>query len=157
MAGFDKEKLEARRRERARSVEDKELVTRVVAWGTVWDAEGEKLPGEEAKVPKSDAAQLEAAGTLVTAEKWKALQEVEEARKRLAELEGKPHKPQGPPVPPPPDVPSAPRPRAPAPEASASSPEAAPSEHPEHPEPRHADGDESLPPELQPYSGKRKR
>lgn len=199
MAGYDKEALEARRQERLRQTQDMEIVTRVVAWGTVWDADKqERLPGEIAKLPKADAKQLEASGTVVTEEKWKLLQEADEAKAKLAALEGRRHYSEGPPLPGAPDIRSESRQDRRARHALGVTPEAVEAgnahateaayrdthgqtegeakppafegdsqaqletaqlrahEGEAHAQDVKAEGDSDLPPELQPYSGKKK-
>lgn len=85
MAGFDLKELKRRRDERTKEAQG-QLVERVVAWGTHWDAGGEKLPGEVVKVPEADARQLEAQGTLVTSDAWAAMQELQAAQQKLQEV-----------------------------------------------------------------------
>lgn len=105
MAGYDIAELQRRRAERKRS-DAGELVELVVAWGTHWDAEGEKIPGETVRVPEVDAQAFLRQGNLVTREKWEALAEAEAARAKLAALEGRESAPVGPAPLPAPKVPS---------------------------------------------------
>lgn len=78
---------QGRRRARGSGPVEYTLVKRVVAHGTHWDSEGEKFPGEEVTVPDVDVAYLEAQGTLVTAEVWAKMQELEAAKAQLAAAE----------------------------------------------------------------------
>lgn len=80
------EPLGRRKGRSATANEPPPTVTRVVAYGTLWDAEGEKFPGELATVPATDAERFEASGVLVTEEAWKQLQAIQEAQAKLEAL-----------------------------------------------------------------------